>query len=152
MEIRKTLPVVVAAVAFVTAACNRAPDTSTAPSGGSSDRFSQGSGSGSKAPDSYAPDNTGRNERDRSGGAVTPEDQGGSDSDREITRQIRREITGNSEFSTVAGNIKIITEDGKVTLRGPVNTAQEQQELGDLAKKVPGVSAVDNELEVKRNQ
>ena len=151
MEIRKTLPVVVAALAFVTAACNRT-DTSTAPAGGSSDRVSQSSGSSRNTPDTYAPDNTGRNERDRSGNALTPEDQGGSDSDREITRQVRRAITADSQFSTTAGNIKIITQNGKVTLRGPVQSAQEQQAIGDLAKKVQGVSTVDNQLEVKTNQ
>ena len=152
MEIRKTFPVIVTALALVSGACNKSADSTTSPAGGSSDRSSQGSGSGSKSPENYAPDNTGRNERDRSADALTPEDQGGSASDREITRQIRRAITSDSQYSTMAGNIKIITQNGKVTLRGPVKTADEQQALADLAKKVQGVSSVDNQLEVKANQ
>lgn len=151
MQIRKTFPVVVTALALVSGACNKSAD-STSPAGGSSDRGSQGSGSGSNSPGNYAPDNTGRNQRDRSAGTLTPEDQGGSASDREITRQIRRAITSDSQYSTTAGNIKIITQNGKVTLRGPVKTADEQQALADLAKKVQGVSSVDNQLEVKANQ
>ena len=151
MGIRIILPVVVAALAFISAACNQKADNTTGSAGGSADRGSQSSGSGGKTPDNYPPDNTGRNERDRSRDTLTPGDQGGSDSDREITRQIRRAITSNSQFSTTAGNIKIITQDGKVTLRGPVDSQQEQQSLADLAKKVQGVSTVDNQLEVKAN-
>ena len=147
---RTIFPVLLAALAFVSAGCNRT-DTSTPPAGGSSDSASQSSGSNGKTTDNYPPDNTGRNKRDGSGETLTAGDQGGSDSDRQITQQIRREISSNSQFSTTAGNIKIITENGKVTLRGPVNTPQEQQALTDLAKHVPGVSTVDNQLEVKAN-
>ncbi len=152
MEIRKTFPVIVTALALLSGACNKSDDSTTPPAGGSSDRSSQTSGSGSNSPDNYPAENTGRNERDRSAGALTPEEQGGNASDREITRQIRRAITSDSQYSTLAGNIKIITQNGKVTLRGPVKTAEEQQALGDLAKKVQGVSSVDNQLEVNANQ
>jgi len=65
------------------------------------------------------PDNIGINARDRSDLTLTPGDQGSSDSDRQITAEIRRAITANDQFSTEAKNIKIITINGKVTLRGP---------------------------------
>jgi len=73
------------------------------------------------------PDNTGKNVRDRSDATVTPGDQSESKSELELTRSIRRAITGNGQFSTTAKNIKVITTaDGKVTLRGPVNTPAEK--------------------------
>ena len=94
-------------------------------------------------------DNTGRNVRDRSDAAVTPGDQSESKADLELTRQIRSAINQSGELSTTAKNIKIITANGKVTLRGPVNTAAEQQQIVDKAKAIQGVTAVDNQLEVK---
>jgi len=98
------------------------------------------------------PDNTGRNVRDRSDAAVTPGDQSESKSELELTRNIRRAITGNSQLSTTAKNIKVVTTaDGKVTLRGPVNTPAEKDQIAQLVQGTPGVTSVDNELEVKTN-
>jgi len=100
-------------------------------------------------PNSRQPDNTGKNVRDRADGTLTPEDQGGSEADREMTRQIRRAITSADQASMDAKNIKIITRDGTVTLRGPVQNDQERQTIAAMAQKIPGVHAVDNQLEVK---
>src|SRR5512133_3435354 len=80
----------------------------------------------------YDANNSGRNERDRSGNTLTPGDQGGSQADRDITQKVRRAITSNDQLSTDAKNVKVITINGKVTLRGPVNSAQEQQTLATL--------------------
>lgn len=96
--------------------------------------------------------NTGKNVRDRSDSAVTPEDQHSSKEDREITRKIRRAIVKKDGLSTSAKNVKIVTKEGKVTLRGPVNSAEEQQQIAAVAKEVEGVSAVDNQLEVKEKK
>ena len=94
-------------------------------------------------------DNTGKNVRDREGDTLTPGDQGNTKEDIEITRNIRKAIMDKSELSTTAKNVKIITTNGKVTLRGPVNSAEEQAAIAEAAKGVVGVSAVDNQLEVK---
>ena len=94
-------------------------------------------------------DNSGRNVRDRSDATLTPGDQGKGESDREITRNIRRALTTNDQFSTVAKNIKIITVNGKVTLRGPVKSQEEQQAILAAAQSVAGQGEVDNQLEVK---
>jgi hyperosmotically inducible protein len=94
-------------------------------------------------------DNTGKNVRDRSETALTPGDQGNSDTDREITRKIRRALTKSDELSTTAKNIKIITVNGKVTLRGPVTSEQEQQAIATAVQGIAGVTALDNQLEVK---
>jgi hyperosmotically inducible periplasmic protein len=95
------------------------------------------------------PDNTGKNVRDRDGDTLTPGDQGTTDADREITRQIRRAITSQDQLSTIAKNVKIITVNGKVTLRGPVKSEQERAAITSAAQTVTGVTALDNQLEVK---
>jgi len=87
--------------------------------------------------------------RDRSDTAVTPGDQSEAKPDLEITRQIRRAITENRELSTTAKNIKIVTENGKVTLRGPVKSAGERNQIAQIVQGTSGVSSVDNQLEVK---
>jgi osmotically-inducible protein OsmY len=99
---------------------------------------------------SHDADNTGRNVRDRSDATLTPGDQGGTESDREITRQIRRTITSNDQLSSNAKNVKIITANGKVTLRGPVKSDQEKQTIATAAQGVAGVSSVDNQIEVEQ--
>ena len=92
--------------------------------------------------------NTKINDRDRHG-AVTPTDQGGG-KDRDITAAIRRQVVVDSGLSFTAKNVKIITKDGKVTLRGPVKSEQEKTTIEAKAKTTPGVSEVDNQLEVKK--
>src|SRR4051794_11937701 len=94
-------------------------------------------------------DNTGKNVRDRSDAALTPGDQGNNDSDRQMTRQLRRALSTNDQFSTDAKNIKIITVNGKMTLRGPVKSAQEKQAVETAAQSVAGKGTVDDQLEVK---
>ena len=90
------------------------------------------------------------NKRDKSGDTLTSGDQGNSEADRELARKIRREITKNNQLSTTAKNIKIIAAEGKVTLRGPVKTAEEKNQIASIAEKVQGASSVDNQLEVKK--
>src|SRR6185437_2392241 len=72
------------------------------------------------------PDNTATNVRDRSGETKTSGDQSNSSADLKITQAIRRALMKDGELSTSAKNIKVITENGKVTLRGPVKTEQEK--------------------------
>ena len=96
-----------------------------------------------------AADNTARNIRDRSDNTLLPGDQGRSDSDLDLTRRIRRAIAGNSQLSTTAKNIKIISANGKVTLRGPVKTPQEAKAIADAAESIAGAGSVDNQLETK---
>jgi len=93
--------------------------------------------------------NSGRNARDRNNQTLTPGDQGNNAADRETTRQIRKEIVGAKDMSISGRNVKIVTSGGKVTLRGPVNSADEKRVIGDLASKVAGTQNVDNQLEVK---
>jgi osmotically-inducible protein OsmY len=94
------------------------------------------------------PDNTGRNVRDRNDAAVTPGDQGSSDSDLKITQDIRRTLTDSEKLSTNGKNVKIITLDRVVTLRGPVESQAERDAIVKVAQSTSGVQRVDNQLEV----
>jgi sporulation protein YlmC with PRC-barrel domain len=96
-------------------------------------------------------DNTRRNVRDRDDQTLTPLDQGNSKADVDTTAQIRKEIIAGKDMSVNAKNVKIITNKGKVTLRGPVNTAEEKRLIGDIANRIASVGNVDNQLEVKLN-
>lgn len=93
-------------------------------------------------------DNTGRNERDRDGRSLTPFNQGNSSSDIDITARIRKDVTAGKGLSTNARNVKIITKDGQVTLRGPVASAEEKRVLGEIADRIAGAGRVDNQLEI----
>jgi osmotically-inducible protein OsmY len=101
------------------------------------------------AADPHDADNSGRNVRDRDDKTLTPMDQGGSESDRELTANIRRAIVKDDTLSTNAHNVKIVTVDSVVTLRGPVKSAAEKAAIGSTAAKAPGVKRVDNQLEVE---
>jgi osmotically-inducible protein OsmY len=96
-------------------------------------------------------DNTDRNERDRNVAALTPGDQGGSEADRDVTQKVRQGVVANDALSVNGKNVKIITRDGVVTLRGPVKTDKEKAEIATIAKGVNGVKSVDNQLEVATN-
>lgn len=82
-------------------------------------------------------------------GAVTPLDQGSSKTDLATTAQIRKEIMAGKNMSVNAQNVKIITNNGQVTLRGPVNSEAERQRVGTIADKIARAENVDNQLEVK---
>ena len=72
------------------------------------------------------PDNTATNERDRSGETQTSGDQSNSSADLKITQAIRQALIKDGELSTTAKNIKVITANVQVTLRGPVKSGQEK--------------------------
>jgi osmotically-inducible protein OsmY len=94
------------------------------------------------------PDNSGRNVRDRDNQSKTSGDQSENEADRRISQNIRDAITSDDSFSTNAKNVKIITSDGTVTLRGPVKSDKEKAEIEAKAKQIAGVKKVDNRLEI----
>jgi hyperosmotically inducible periplasmic protein len=95
------------------------------------------------------PDNTAINERDRSSETKTSGDQSNSSADLKTTQAIRQALMKDGELSTTAKNIKVITANNHVTLRGPVKTAQEKSKIDQLAKSAAGGAQVDNQLDVK---
>jgi osmotically-inducible protein OsmY len=80
----------------------------------------------------------------------TASDQFENEADRKITQQIRQVVVKDDSLSTSAQNVKIITQDGKVTLRATVKSDSEKQEIADKAKQVPGVKNVENLITVKQ--
>ena len=100
-------------------------------------------------PAQTAPDNTGRNVRDRGGATLTPGDQSESQADRTLTQQIRKAVKADKSLSTMAKNIKIITANGVVTLRGPVKNSHEKETIEAKAQQLAGMNKIDNQLEVK---
>jgi hyperosmotically inducible periplasmic protein len=96
-------------------------------------------------------DNSRVNTRDRSSAALTPMDQGGSETDRKITQQIRQDLMKDGSLSFTAKNVKIITVNGRVTLRGPVKSEAERSSIEAAARRAAGSGAqVDSQLEISK--
>jgi hyperosmotically inducible periplasmic protein len=98
--------------------------------------------------DPVAPDNTAVNKRDADGTAKTPIDQNENQADVNTTAKIRQRVLEVKDLSINGRNVKIMTADGKVTLRGPVNSTEEKESIGKIAQDVAGEGNVDNQLEV----
>jgi hyperosmotically inducible periplasmic protein len=95
------------------------------------------------------PDNTAINQRDRSAETKTSGDQSNSSTDLKITQAIRQALMKDGDLSMTAKNIKVITANGQVTLRGPVKTVQEKAKIDHLAKSAAGGAKINNQLDVK---
>jgi hyperosmotically inducible protein len=106
-------------------------------------------GQDSSAP---APDNTKTNQRDKNKAEPTADQQKENQSDREMARQIRRSIVQDKSLSSYAHNVKIISQDGMVTLKGPVRSDEEKATVEAKAAEVAGKDKVTSQLEVKPKQ
>jgi hyperosmotically inducible protein len=95
------------------------------------------------------PDNTAKNQRDRSGETKTSGDQSNSPEDLKTTQAIRKALMKDSSLSMTAKNVKIITAGGQVALRGSVKSAEEKSRIDQLAKGAAGSAKIDNQLEIK---
>jgi len=111
-----------------------------------------GAKTGAKTGDTYGSlpdaDNTARNARDRDSSSVTPIDQKSNDADMKRTQDIRKSVV-DAKLSTNATNVKIITANGVVTLRGPVKTESEREVIVRIARNVAGDANVIDEIEVE---
>ena len=104
------------------------------------------------AQDTPAADNTSKNQRDRSGETRTSGDQSNSSEDVQITAAIRSAVVKEDSLSSTAKNVKIITADGVITLRGPVQSEAEKTKIAELAQSAAGNAKIDNQLEVKASK
>jgi len=95
-----------------------------------------------------APDNSKTNKRDRDKSSPTADRQKMNSTDRDLAKRIRSAITDDKSLSTYAHNIKIIAQDGKVTLKGPVRSEEEKSAIETKATEVAGAGNVINQLEV----
>jgi len=131
MRYKKTLNSLVAAATFAAVACSN-----------DENRYA--------ANDARMPveaDNTGKNVRDQGDRTLTPGDQSNRAPDVDLTQKIRQGITSDDAMSVQARNVKVITRDGVVTLRGPVETQGEKTSIELLAKNA-GATRIDNQLEI----
>jgi hyperosmotically inducible protein len=94
------------------------------------------------------PDNTKTNKRDRDKSSPTADRQKMNPTDRDLAKRIRASIVDDKSLSTYAHNIKILAQDGKVTLKGPVRSEDEKNAIAAKATEIAGTGNVIDELEV----
>ncbi len=98
------------------------------------------------------PDNTKVNKRDKNPGAVTADQQKMNAGDTELTRKIRKSIMADKSLSTYAHNIKVVSQDGMVTLKGPVKSNAEKKAVLAKAVAITGsADKVSDQMSVKTN-
>jgi hyperosmotically inducible periplasmic protein len=105
--------------------------------------------SNSAASDSTEADNSKRNSSEQNKNTNTAEKQSNTKDDLALTQKIRQAVMKDGSLSINAKNIKIIAQDGKITLKGPVDTQQEKDAIAVKAEEIAGKDQVDNQLEVK---
>jgi osmotically-inducible protein OsmY len=96
-----------------------------------------------------ASDNTKVNKRDRSKTAPTADQAKNTVNDREVMQKIRQAVVGDKSLSTYAHNVKIISQHGKVTLKGPVRSEEEKAKIEKMATDVAGAGNVTDEITIK---
>jgi hyperosmotically inducible protein len=101
------------------------------------------------ASDPTEADNTKRNFAGQNKNKETAEEQSNSKDDLALTQKLRQAVMKDGSLSMNAKNVKIIAQDGKITLKGPVDSQQEKDTIGSEAGELAGKDKVDNQLEVK---
>ncbi len=96
-----------------------------------------------------ASDNTKVNKRDRAPSQPTADQAKETVPDRDIMQRIRKSIVADKSLSTYAHNVKVISQHGKVTLKGPVHTTEERSAIESKAVEVAGSGNVINQISVK---
>jgi len=104
---------------------------------------------GAQQESSPAADNTKVNKRDRSNAEPTADQGKNNISDRETMRQIRKSLMDDKSLSTYAHNVKVIAQNGKVTLKGPVHSEEEKRAIEQKATEIAGPGNVTSEITVK---
>jgi hyperosmotically inducible protein len=99
--------------------------------------------------ESTGADNTKRNSSEENKNTDTAEKQSNNKDDLALTQKVRQAVMKDGSLSMNAKNVKIIAQDGKITLKGPVDSQQEKETIGGEAGEVAGKDKVDNQLEVK---
>jgi hypothetical protein len=94
------------------------------------------------------PDNTRANQADRPKAEVTADQQKNNKLDRETTRKIRKALVSDKSLSTYAHNVRVISQNGTVTLKGSVRSEDERKTVEAKAAEIAGASNVKDELTV----
>src|SRR5271166_490812 len=85
-----------------------------------------------------APDNTKQNKSQ----GMTAENQKEDQADRTTSQEIRKAILADKSLSSYARNVKVITANGMVTLKGPVRSDKEKTAIEAKAAEVAGAGNV----------
>jgi osmotically-inducible protein OsmY len=93
-------------------------------------------------------DNTKVNQRDRSASEPTADRQKENPADRQLAQQVRKALMKDKSLSTYAHNVKVIAQNGTVTLKGPVKSEEEKQAIEAKAAQVAGSDKVTSEIQV----
>ena len=93
-------------------------------------------------------DNTKVNQRDRNKSEPTADRQKETPTDRQLAQQIRKAIVKDKSLSTYGHNVKVITQNGMVTLKGPVKSEEEKQAIETKAAQIAGADKVTSEIQV----
>jgi hyperosmotically inducible periplasmic protein len=104
------------------------------------------------ASDATEADNTKQNSSEQNKNTETAEKQSNSKDDLALTQKVRQAVMKDGSLSMNAKNVKIIAQDGKITLKGPVDSQQEKDTIGTEAGGIGGKEKVDNQLEVKADK
>ena len=94
-------------------------------------------------------DNTRLNRRDRNGASTTPMKQSNDQSAVDLVARVRKAIVKDDGLSVKAHNVKVVANNGVVTLRGPVASEQEKAQIQKDVAGVHGVDRVDNQLDIE---
>ena len=89
------------------------------------------------------------NERHTQPGEANADRQSNEQSDLDLTAKIRRSIVDDKSLSTSAHNVKIVAQNGQVTLKGPVRSEAEKNAIQQQASSIAGQPNVKNELDVQ---
>jgi hyperosmotically inducible periplasmic protein len=104
------------------------------------------------ASDATEADNTKQNFSDQNKKTETAEKQSNGKDDLALTQKVRQAVMKDGSLSMNGKNVKIITQDGKIILKGPVDSQQEKDTIGSEAGEIAGKDKVDNQLEVKADK
>jgi osmotically-inducible protein OsmY len=96
-----------------------------------------------------APDNTKVNKSEQAKSAKTADNAKNNAADRELMQKIRKSIMDNKSLSSYAHNVKVIAQDGMVTLKGPVRSEEEKTTIEQKATEIAGAGKVTNQITVK---
>lgn len=106
---------------------------------------------GIMAAQNRAPDNSAVNKQDRNEAQPTADQAKNNLSDRDMMQHIRRDVVKDKSLSTDGHNVKVVSKNGHVTLRGPVHSEDEKRAVEEHARKYAGDGNVDNQLTVKED-
>jgi len=88
------------------------------------------------------------NTRENKNNGPTADQQKETKGDRELAQKIRQSLVADKSLSTYAHNVKVIVQNGEVTLKGPVRSEEESQAIQAKAQQLTGASAIHNEMTV----